>query len=165
MEVVFVVLRMAAGGFFVWSGVMKMSAAGRFWRQATDYEILGARSSRFLASFVPPFEFLVGLLFAAGFYPKVLGGSLITLVIVFSVAMLIVMARGKVADCGCGGAESQIRPALIIRNALVVGAIVCGMFSPVQDHVGAPVVTGLVVIAGILIAVSIYRSIGARATK
>lgn len=160
MEATPIILRMIAGGYFIWSGSVKLGSPGRFWAHVADYRIVSARQSRVVAAVVPPVELLLGLLFAAGFYPFAVGGVLLALLTGFSVAMGVVLIRRQDADCGCGTTGSRVRPALIARNVALGVAVLLGMFSTVQPQVGAPFVAAAAAIVGAIIAIAMYRRIG-----
>ncbi len=152
-----IIARMLGGGFFVWVGSAKLGHARSFWSEVMGYEIVGPRLGRVLASAIVPIEFVCGLLFAAGVYPILNGAFLLILLATFSVAMVISLVRKTGNNCGCGVASSRVRPALLGRNAILAALITAGIFSPVPEYKGAPIVLLVAVLILFALALGSYR--------
>ncbi|MEV8268477.1 MauE/DoxX family redox-associated membrane protein [Microbacterium sp. NPDC076911] len=159
MEIALVLARMAAGGYFVWSASTKLGKTQKFWSEIMGYKLTGARTSGVLASVIIPVQFIAGLYFSAGISPFATGVALLALLLVFTAAMSVSLARKTGNNCGCGGKEEKVRPILIVRNAALSALVVGGMFSSTPTYPGEPVVLAAGAIVAAVIAVGSYRQL------
>lgn len=154
------VSRFAVGGLFVWFASMKLGDPTVFWRQVMAYRILGARGSRAFASFVPPLEFIFGLFFASGVLPLASGGVLVSLLAIFSAALVSSLVRNLENECGCGTNRTRVRPILLLRNAAIAAALVGGMFSPPVEYPGELPILGIGGLLIVVIAANRFKTLG-----
>jgi putative oxidoreductase len=160
MDVLMVLARFLAGGYFIWAGTSKLGNPSAFWSQIMGYNMASARQSRFLASVLPALEATTGLFFASGLYPFSTGAILLAMLVVFSIAISVSLARGMENDCGCGSRSSKVRPILLVRNLGLAGLVAVGMFSHVPPYIGAVVIAGIGLALIVGSSVTNYRRLG-----
>lgn len=151
MEIVFDLSRLLAGGYLVWSGAAKLGDVRRFWKQVMGYQLVSPLLARIISSSLPPIELVLGLLFAAGYYPILTGPALIVLVAAFTFAITQSLIRNLDNECGCGPTNQKVRPALVFRNLGIIALLVAGLFSAGQVYAAPLIVAaaGLLCILGI----------------
>lgn len=156
----FLLARFISGGYFIWTGSAKLNKTRLFWSQIMDYDIVGARLSRLIASVLPPLEFVAGLFYAAGLYSAIIGLILLVLLLAFTGAVISALVRKKENDCGCASNDRQVSPVLILRNAILAGLVAAGVFSASPNYLGSIIVMTIGA-ATVLIFTSVaYRSLG-----
>jgi len=94
-------LRLAFGALFLWTGIAKILDSSGFFRNVLDYHILPIQMAQLAAVLLPWTEFVLGVCLIAG--TMRLGAWLATslLLVVFIAAQISVLARGLHVDCGC----------------------------------------------------------------
>lgn len=174
-------LRCILAFIFIRAGVTKLSDLADFRTAVTNYEIVPPALTGALALGVPAVEVAAGLLLLLGVLPGVVAALLALLLVSFSVAIIINLARGRVFDCGCGGtAPSLIGWRHVTVNGLLAAAAVAitlapqsgpvllagpsGAFSASLPHgAGTPVilaaVLGLVVASTLRAAFTVHRTL------
>ncbi|MCU1422458.1 MAG: hypothetical protein JWN36_2109 [Microbacteriaceae bacterium] len=159
MLTLFEAARFLAGGYFIWTGSSKLGRSAQFWDAIMGYRLIGPRLSAVIASVVPPLEFVLGLFFAAGVYPRPSGAVLAVMLSAFTVAIAISLVRRTDNDCGCGPRRDRVRPVLLIRN-LVLGALIAlGFLAAQPEQLGGPsVAIGGLTLAAIASIIS-YRKL------
>ncbi len=165
MDVAAIVVLALIGAFFVMSGVVKA-------REGQDvvaasvraYKIVGSRSSHRMAWVLPRLEIATGLALASSFAPLLSSLMTVSLLTVFSVAMASVLRRGLTTDCGCHGSlsSSEVRPALIVRNAALVGVVAAATLVRLNDSSVNPSIeviwTASTVVLTVLVTAAAERS-------
>ena len=124
------------------------------------YQITGPWQSRVLAAVFPPLEFVTGLFFAAGLVPFVTGPVLLGMLVVFSIAIIVSLARKTDNDCGCSSSQTKVSPVLLARNAVLAALVVAGLFSNVPTYEGAIVIVPLGGLLVLTLAIFNYRALG-----
>lgn len=160
MDELLTVCRFLAGGYFIWSGSSKMRSISEFWSQIMGYKITGAKNSRILAALLPPSEFVIGLLFAAGFLQLYTGILLLFMLSIFTVAILISLIRKTGNECGCSSSKGKVTPILLVRNGALAVLAVAGIMSSANEYIGVPFVAGCGVLIIFVISVNNFRSLG-----
>lgn len=155
MALLTTLFRFAVGCYFVKAGSDKMGRPSAFWNAIMSYKLVDARTSRYMASLIPPLEFFAGLMLASNVLPFLFASIILVLLLVFSIAIVWALSRGTSADCGCGGAGGTLSPRLVARNAvlglMLVPVLVGGMGSPrSQDLVVAVVSLAAVLVIAVL---------------
>jgi uncharacterized membrane protein YphA (DoxX/SURF4 family) len=94
-------VRIFIGLLFVVSSLEKIVDPAAFAQSITNYQMLPAWLSAFLATVLPWLELLCG--FAVLFGALTRGGSLLlsVMLVVFTLAVLVALARGLDISCGC----------------------------------------------------------------
>jgi uncharacterized membrane protein YphA (DoxX/SURF4 family) len=120
--------RMIAGGVLVAAGLAKLRIGPRsFARVILDYRIIPSALAIPLARALPALELLSGAALLAGVFvrPAALAGA--ALLVVFSSAVAVALARGQRNDCGCGLSTGAYRAVvsrrLIFRNTFLTALL------------------------------------------
>lgn len=115
------ILRMAAGALFIYSGIFKAADTESFGKIIIMYNIVPEILTPYFAIIISHLELVVGILLLAGY--KIRSASFVTimLLVVFTIAISVNLARGAKFDCGCFelgrfGISENISPVLIVRN-------------------------------------------------
>jgi putative oxidoreductase len=141
-------LRLALGGLFVVTGALKVGDPAAFAVEIHNYQLFPALAP-VLAAALPGVELAAGLAILAGPRAWVRAGALAcaALMLVFTVAVGSVVARGINISCGCFGAGSGpvtwltiLRDvALLVASAALLHlAVDAPPQSPSGGHPGAP---------------------------
>jgi len=101
------VLRAALGGFFFWSGLVKLQDLSAFTQAVANYEIVSRPYDAVVAYFVPWLEVIVALSLITGVMAR--GGLVILMgmLLGFSAAIGWVWHQGLDIDCGCYGSSGD----------------------------------------------------------
>lgn len=158
------VVVVSIGVIFVYSGVAKLRT-GRFSSDLSAYRLVPGAAVRPLAAVLPWVELVVGLVlcFGVGTTPALwIAVSLLTL---FSGAMVVNLARGRRVSCGCQGSSRPISLPLVVRNLALIGLTVVAaeLAAPVpglRGLAGSPALSASS--AGALFAALILAAVGAR---
>lgn len=119
-------LRFILGGIFIYAGVLKIGDARAFAGDIAAYKILPYFYNLLVASILPWWEILLGLLLISGYRVKAAAASIGVLNGVFIIAIASAMIRGLDIDCGCFGKESEKIPLYIplLRDIVFVAMTV-----------------------------------------
>jgi uncharacterized membrane protein YphA (DoxX/SURF4 family) len=117
-------LRIALGAVFLMAAVPKLGDPEGFAKSVSYYKMLPVTVERVMALTLPPLELLVGVALILGAVDA--GASLVAflLMVVFTAAVGIALARGLDISCGCFDTEGGTKVGLskIVEN-LVLTAI------------------------------------------
>lgn len=127
------ILGVFLGGFFVWSGVVKLMDLKSFTEAVGNYQLVGIPWDAVIAYSLPWVEIFAGLAVAGGIGRS--GGALIIagMLLVFSVAIALVWSKGLNINCGCFSKDSEPTnyPLKLAANAgLFLVAVIVGLGSP-----------------------------------
>jgi putative oxidoreductase len=102
-----ILLLMAFGGLFVWTGLMKALEPMAFLDSVRSFALLPDPYAPMLALFLPWLEIFAGFAVVTGFCRK--GGLLLlnTALVFFLIAIGIAWYRGTDIRCGCFGASEE----------------------------------------------------------
>lgn len=103
MAVIVVIARFIMGGIFLVSGLAKISDPGRFILTLREFRLFPEVIVPFTAVWLPWLEFVLGLCLIAGILQRTAALILACMNILFAAAIVSVIARGIVVDCGCFG--------------------------------------------------------------
>ncbi|TAL30144.1 MAG: DoxX family membrane protein [Spirochaetes bacterium] len=117
-------LRMLCGALFLYSGIFKVLDMEGFGRVVDMYAILPSALVPYAAIVIPSLELILGALLMAGFRIRAASFLSMCLMAVFSVAIIVNIARGSNFDCGCFelsrfGIPERIGWLLVARDALL----------------------------------------------
>jgi uncharacterized membrane protein YphA (DoxX/SURF4 family) len=101
--------RFVLAAIFIRTGVVKLLALDEFRAAIANYKIVPARLTSTAAMAVATGETAAGLLLLLGIVPVMASGVLAALLVCFSAAIGVNLARGRVFDCGCGGNRTAPR--------------------------------------------------------
>lgn len=126
---IILLLRLVVGATFIYASYDKILHPHQFGIAVRAYQVVPLNLSNFVALAVAWSEMIAGVLLILGAFTRQAAATLALLLIVFVTAILIVMVKGLVIDCGCfsptGG--STVGPFLLIRNLLLLLACVLVM--------------------------------------
>jgi len=96
-----ILLRLAFGLLFLWTGIAKILDSSGFFRNVLDYHIVPIEAAQIATVLLPWTEFVLGVCLISG--TMRLGAWLTAslLLTIFIAAQISVLARGLHVDCGC----------------------------------------------------------------
>jgi uncharacterized membrane protein YphA (DoxX/SURF4 family) len=122
--VTLLVIRFYLAIVFIRAGLTKLADLAEFRLAVTNYKILPASLANMAAVAVPVAEVTAGLLLLLGVLPGIVAAILALLLVCFSAAIGVNLARGRVFDCGCGGSSA---PQLISWRHVVVNLMLAAL--------------------------------------
>jgi|WetSurMetagenome_2_1015567.scaffolds.fasta_scaffold206489_2 uncharacterized membrane protein YphA (DoxX/SURF4 family) len=127
-------LRVLLAFIFVFAGIEKIAVPENFALSITNYKLLPAESINILAIILPWIELISGILLLFGISLKENSTIITSLLIVFTIAIIISLFRGLNIDCGCYGTlyGTQIGLLKVSENILLIifGIILVKWSSP-----------------------------------
>ncbi|WP_437669091.1 MauE/DoxX family redox-associated membrane protein [Sorangium sp. So ce131] len=117
-------LRLGLGGMFLAAGALKFLDPASFAIEIHNYQLF-PQLAPLLAATLPTVEVAVGLALIAGPRPWLRAGALAStlLLLVFTVAVITVVARGVDVTCGCFGEDSgPVTVLTVLRDVVLVAA-------------------------------------------
>lgn len=125
------VIRILMGGIFLIAGLAKIADPVRFMLTLREFDLFPRVIIPFLAVYLPWLELLLGLSLVLGLLYRTSALILAFLNFLFMLAILSVISRGIVVDCGCFGllGDALKLPDMadwkaVIRNLLFTGMCV-----------------------------------------
>ena len=121
-----VVAAVVLGLVFEWSGVAKLASRGAWVVEGTPFSTGRTSLDRAVRRLLPWFEIALGGLLILRIAPTVVGVVAGAVLVVFTVALLRVLASGQRPPCMCFGA-SRPRPVSwvsVVRNLVLVAVAV-----------------------------------------
>lgn len=103
---ILLIMRLCLAGAFIRAGAVKLTDLKEFRLAIANYKILPAGLVGSATAAVPAVEVTAGLLLLLGVFPAEVAAVLAALLVCFSVAIAVNLARGRVFDCGCGGSAA-----------------------------------------------------------
>ncbi len=111
-----------------------------------QYRIVPRRLALVAARILPPLEWLAALALVLPNTSRVGAGLGLCLMALFTAAITVNLARGRLAiDCGCGGASGQkLSSGLVVRNLVLAFGLVLGWVAPPQGMVDGTTTIGVI---------------------
>jgi uncharacterized membrane protein YphA (DoxX/SURF4 family) len=118
------VLRLIVGGMFVYAAWSKVLEPAGFAMSVRGYKIIPFALSNLFALGVSWTELIAGAMLILGIFTRKAAGAIAILLVLFIIAIITVIVRGMVVDCGCFGNEggSSTSWILVIRNLALLFA-------------------------------------------
>ena len=108
LSIVSFIARIIIGTIFLMSGLAKIADPINFYSTLDKFKLFPDFFERFIAIYIPWLEFFLGTFLIIGIFHRA-GALVITLLnIIFSVAIISLIYRGIVVDCGCFGVLADI---------------------------------------------------------
>lgn len=123
MAIVLLVARVILVCVFLRAGLAKISNLAEFRLAVANYHLLPPRLVPSVAFCLPFAETAAAVLLALGIVPGLVAALIAVLLTTFAVAIAINLARGRVFDCGCGGAALRAMPQKISWSHVVTNII------------------------------------------
>ena len=103
MKMILLIIRIALGLLFVFSGVLKMTDLISFHDTIEQFNILPIQFINAVTILIPSLELVCGLFLTLGLFKKGVISILVPLMTIFIIAISINLYRGAEFDCGCFG--------------------------------------------------------------
>lgn len=124
MKIFLLILRLAFGAVFIWSGVAKLKDPISFADAVRNFELVKDPVAPAMALLIPWVEVIAGIFTMAGIWWRGSVATLLASLVVFTVALCIAWVRGLDISCGCFGGSGAVNyPLMVARN---VGLAVVG---------------------------------------
>lgn len=119
----FGLLRLFISAILLSSAIGKIKQLRNFSNVVAEYKLLPKRIVRPFAYILPFVEGGIGLFLFVGWYTQVAAGLVILLMLIFTMAIIVNLARGRRdLDCGCSGEfhRDKIGGKVVIRDILLI---------------------------------------------
>jgi uncharacterized membrane protein YphA (DoxX/SURF4 family) len=113
-------IRIILGFVFIYAGAGKISDPEAFAISISNYRLLPAVAINFFAITLPWIELVAGILLIFGIAVKENSSILFSMLLVFTIAIVISLFRGLSIDCGCFGKGTQIGLYKLGENTLMI---------------------------------------------
>ncbi len=117
------ILRLLLGGFLIYTAQAKIMHPTEFAQAIRSYEIIPDSMSMLPAIFFPWIEFFCGLFLILGLFTRSSAVLATSLLILFTLNVLIALLRGLEIDCGCGASIAGIEKVSwqkIVENSVLI---------------------------------------------
>ncbi len=114
------VIRIILGFVFIYAGAEKISDPEAFAISISNYRLLPTAAINFFAITLPWIELVAGILLIFGIAVKENSSILFSMLLVFTIAIVISLFRGLSIDCGCFGKGTQIGLYKLGENTLMI---------------------------------------------
>lgn len=122
MKIAWLILRLAFGALFIWSGIAKLKDPISFADDVRNFELVRDPVAPALALLIPWVEVVAGVVTMLG---KLWRGGLVTLLgslVIFTGALCLAWGRGLDISCGCFGDSGNVNyPWALFRNIGLLG--------------------------------------------
>lgn len=122
-------IRLFLSFIFIYAGAEKISDPDGFAISISNYRLLPVWSLNIFAITLPWIELVSGILLLFGIAVRENSSIIFSMLMVFTIAIIISLFRGLSIDCGCFGKGSQIGLLKLGENLLMlIGAILVIIF-------------------------------------
>lgn len=108
---------------FVLSGATKVASPVQFASAIARYGMVPRSVTPWLAVYLPWLEIIVALAILIPRWRIASAAVMAIMLVVFSVVLVLALARGQSGDCGCMGTIKTSIPVALIRNTILLAAI------------------------------------------
>lgn len=123
------IIRIVLAFIFIYAGAEKISNPDDFALSISNYRLLPIASLNFFAVILPWIEIVSGILLLFGISVKENSAIILSLLLLFTIAIVISLFRGLSIDCGCFGKGTQIGLFKFGENLLmIVGSLLLTVF-------------------------------------
>ena len=117
-------VRMILAFVFIYAGMQKIVDPDAFAISISNYRLLPISTINFFAIILPWIEIVAGILLMFGIAVKENSTIIFSMLVLFTIAIIISLFRGLSIDCGCFGKGNQIGLIKLGENILmIVGSI------------------------------------------
>ena len=113
-------IRLVLGFVFIYAGAEKISDPEGFAISISNYRLVPTSLLNILAITMPWIELVSGVLLLFGIAVKENSTIIFSMLLIFTVAIIISLFRGLSIDCGCFGKSSQIGMLKMGENLLMI---------------------------------------------
>lgn len=114
------VVRITLAFIFIYAGTEKISDTEGFAISISNYRLLPISTLNFFAISLPWIEIITGILLMFGIAVKENSTIILSLLLIFTIAIVISLFRGLSIDCGCFGKGTQIGLLKLGENMLMI---------------------------------------------
>ena len=114
------IIRIVIAFIFIYAGAEKISNPDDFALSISNYRLLPISLLNFFAITLPWIEIISGILLLLGISVKENSAIILTMLSVFTIAIIISLFRGLSIDCGCFGKGTQIGLLKLGENLLMI---------------------------------------------
>jgi len=114
------IIKIILGFVFIYAGAEKISDPEAFAISISNYRLLPTTAINFFAIALPWIELVAGILLIFGIAVKENSSILFSMLLVFTIAIVISLFRGLSIDCGCFGKGTQIGLYKLGENTLMI---------------------------------------------
>lgn len=114
------IIRIILGFVFIYAGAEKISDPEAFAISISNYRLLPTAAINFFAITLPWIELVAGILLIFGIAVKENSSILFSMLLVFTIAIVLSLFRGLSIDCGCFGKGTQIGLYKLGENTLMI---------------------------------------------
>lgn len=123
------IIRIVIAFIFIYAGAEKISNPEDFALSISNYRLLPIASLNFFAVILPWIEIVSGIFLLFGILVKENSAIILSLLLLFTIAIVISLFRGLSIDCGCFGKGTQIGLFKLGENLLmIVGSLLLTVF-------------------------------------
>lgn len=113
-------IRITISYIFIYAGAIKISDTEAFAISISNYRLLPVSTSNFFAITLPWLELITGILLLFGIAVKENSTIIFSMLLIFTIAIIISLFRGLSIDCGCFGKGTQIGLMKLGENLLMI---------------------------------------------
>ena len=113
-------IRIIISFVFIYAGAEKISNPDDFALSISNYRLLPTSTLNFFSITLPWIEIVTGILLLFGISVKENSAIILTMLSVFTIAIIISLFRGLSIDCGCFGKGTQIGLFKLGENFLMI---------------------------------------------
>jgi uncharacterized membrane protein YphA (DoxX/SURF4 family) len=113
-------IRIVISFIFIYAGADKISNPDDFALSISNYRLLPISLLNFFAITLPWIEIVTGILLLFGISVKENSAIILTMLSIFTIAIVISLFRGLSIDCGCFGKGTQIGLFKLGENLLMI---------------------------------------------
>jgi len=129
-----ITLRVIVGGIFIYSSIGKLFSPEEFAKIIYNYDFLPLFLVNIFAITFSYLQFVTGVLLIFGVFKKGNSAILITLLVVFLIALIQAYARGLDINCGCFSLDTDVSKNDILERIvedviLLIPAVIIFIFS------------------------------------
>jgi uncharacterized membrane protein YphA (DoxX/SURF4 family) len=117
--------RLVLGVIFIYASLDKIQQPADFARAIQNYQMIPVILTNLAAIILPWLELFCGVLLIIGLFLRAAAGIIVSLSLLFIIAMATALIRGLQIDCGCYGMESQISSGRIFED---IGLFVMALY-------------------------------------
>jgi putative oxidoreductase len=122
--------RLILAGVFIYSGYVKVQEPLQFAVAISGYKMVPENLAFPMARLLPWAEIVLGLAILVGWKIRYFSAATAALLLFFISVLVITIARGIEANCGCFGLDERISPLTILRDSLFLIPAIYLTFEP-----------------------------------
>lgn len=114
------ICRLFLGGILVYAGLTKLANPLQFAAAIEAYQLLSPDWVIWISRIIPWLEIVLGMGLIFGLWIRFFAAFAGSLLVFFTLIMLVTYLRGIEADCGCFGVGEKISPFTLFRDTFLI---------------------------------------------